>query len=326
MKSRNIEKNGLTFTKVSNDNGLVVYFCSFGASIYQINYNRYVLTRNVYDLEDIKRSDIYYGKTIGRISNRFKGNKFKLNDEVYELEANEGENVLHGGPHGLSNVVFDVEIVQEEGYIDVIYSHLCLESQDKIPGDLDLKVTYRVFSNRNEIDVIYKGNVNKDSVISITNHTYFTLASKSLKGVSLKIDADRYLETDENLLPMEEKEVTPALDFREEKEILRDIEDESLHSDRLNGYDHYLYFTNKDLSLAKVVLSNEKIELQIKTNFEGVQIYTSGYKCPVGLHPYSEEPFDSIAIEPSDSFKKLHLLKKEITYNRIIKYIFNVKE
>lgn len=326
MKVKNIEKNYLTFTKVSNNKGLVVYFCSFGASIYQINYEKYVLTRNVYDIEDIKRSDIYYGKTIGRISNRFKGNKFKLHDVTYELEANEGENVLHGGPHGLSTVIFDVEVKQEERYIDVIYSHLCLESEDKIPRNLELKVIYRVFANRNEIDVIYQGNTYSDTVISLTNHTHFTLASKSLKGLSLQVNADRYLEVDENLLPLEEKEVTSALDFREKKEILRDIEDESLHSEKLNGYDHYLYFANKDVNATNIVLSNDKFDLEIKTNFEGVQIYTSGHKCPVGLYPYCEESFDSIAIEPSDSFKKLHLLKKEIIYNRLIRYILNVKE
>ena len=326
MHYKHIEKNELCFTKVSNDLGMVVYFCSLGASIYQININRYVMTRNVYDLENFKDPKMYYGKTIGRISNRFKGHELKLNGEIYKITPNEGENILHGGIHGLSCKVFDVEVNKEDEYIDVIYFTKLYQEEDEFPGDLDIKVIYRIYRNRNEIDVSYIASGNKNTVISLTNHTYFTLGSRSLKGLSLKINSNKYLSTDENLLAKEETEVTEALDFSSGKEILKDIDSEELHSDRLNGYDHFFYFNNKNINEKNVTLYNDKFELSIYTNFEGVQIYTSGHKCPYDLYPYYDKEFDSVAIEPSDSFKNLRLLKEGTTYKRKIKYLFNSKE
>ena len=326
MNYKHVEKNELNFTRVSNDKGMVVYFCSLGASIYQINIGKYVMTRNVYDLEKFKDPKMYYGKTIGRISNRYKGHQFKLNDEVYDIEPNEGENILHGGIHGLSCSYFDVDVIKEEDYIDVIYTTKCYEEEDHFPGNLDVKVTYRVYRSKNEIDVSYEASADKDTVISLTNHTYFTLGSRCLKGLSLKINSNKYLEVDEDLLPLYEKEVSDVLNFQEGKEILKDIESEELHSERLNGYDHYFYFNNKSINERNVVLYNDKFELDIYTNFEGLQVYTSGHKCPYDLYPYYDQIFDSVALEPSESFKSLHLLKKDTTYKRKIKYLFTSKE
>ena len=75
-----------------------------------------------------------------------------------------------------------------------------------------------------------------------------------------------------------------------------------------------------------MTLSNKKIDMEIYTNFEGVQIYSSGFKPRATLYPETTETFDCVAIEQSDSFEKLHLLKKDSLYFREIKYIFLWKE
>ena len=107
MKIRTYTEQGVTFTEVINDKNLKVVFSNLGAAIFSIRFDNYVMTRNVKEISDFLIEKKYYGKTIGRVSNRMKGNKFRLNDEVFEVPANEGENTLHGGHNGVSTLFFD---------------------------------------------------------------------------------------------------------------------------------------------------------------------------------------------------------------------------
>ena len=327
MKIRTYTEQGVTFTEVINDKNLKVVFSNLGAAIFSIRFDNYVMTRNVKEISDFLIEKKYYGKTIGRVSNRMKGNKFRLNDEVFEIPANEGENTLHGGHNGVSTLFFDLNTVKNDDKIELVYSRKIKDLEDGYPGNLDLEVKYIVYLNSNELDIEYRGVSDKDTVLSLTNHAYFTLGCKSIRGLTLQIDADNYLETDpETLLPIDRKFVSKALDFRKPKKITEDIEDESLHATKLNGYDHYLYFTNKNSDDKKLTLSNAKFSLDMYTNYQGVQIYTSGFNPGVALYPECDYLYNSVAIEPSDTFRYLHLLRKGEVYSRTIKYIFTSKE
>ena len=327
MKIRTYTEQGVTFTEVINDKNLKVVFSNLGAAIFSIRFDNYVMTRNVKEISDFLIEKKYYGKTIGRVSNRMKGNKFRLNDEVFEVPANEGENTLHGGHNGVSTLFFDLNTVKNDDKIELVYSRKIKDLEDGYPGNLDLEVKYTVFLNSNELDIEYHGVSDKDTVLSLTNHAYFTLGCKSIRGLTLQIDADNYLDTDpETLLPIDRKFVSKALDFRKPKKITEDIEDESLHATKLNGYDHYLYFTNKNSDDKKLTLSNAKFSLDMYTNYQGVQIYTSGFNPGVALYPECDYLYNSVAIEPSDTFRYLHLLRKGEVYSRTIKYVFTSKE
>ena len=316
--------NKRQFTKVTNECGLEVTFCDEGAAIFEIKLNEESLTRNVKNLLDYSNSDLYYGKTVGRTANRIKGNKFSLNGEIYELAANEGNNVLHGGRHGLSYRKFDVKTNCDSNKVEVIYSTLVKDLEDGYPGNLNLEIKYIVFLFNNEIDIIFSAKSDKDTVLSLTNHTYFTLGEKTCKNLTLFINSDRYLNPNGNdLIPLGIEKVTDVFDFRNPKLIGKDIESESLKAPKLNGYDHYFYFINKDINIKNASLSNSKYVMDIYTDFEGMQIYTSGFSCSAVLAPECDKIFDSIASEPSDSHLKLHLLKKDHLYSRTIKYIFS---
>lgn len=320
-------KNGIIFTTIQNNKNLKVTFANLGASIFTIRLKDYVLTRNVKNIEDFKNPSTYYGKTIGRVSNRMKGNKFSLGGVIYEIEPNEGKNVLHGGPHGISNKYFEVETISYDEKVDVIYKTIVKQEEDGFPGNVSLEVRYSVYLDSDVIEIKYTAKSDADTVLSLTNHSYFTLGCRSIKGLSLSINADKYLKTtSEELLPISKENVSPALDFRAKKIIYRDIDSEELHSPRLNGYDHFFYFNNKDINICNSTLSNNKIEMQLYTDFEGMQIYTSGYETGMELYPEVNGVHDSVAIEPSDSFEKLRLLKKDVLYLRTIKYIFTYRE
>ncbi len=48
----------------------------------------------------------FFGAIIGRYANRIAHGSFTLDGKKYSLPLNDGENTLHGGPHGFNNVVW----------------------------------------------------------------------------------------------------------------------------------------------------------------------------------------------------------------------------
>ncbi len=325
MNIRNYDKNSVQFIEVTNNSKLKVTFANLGASIFSIVFNGYIMTKNVKDIKNMFQPQIYHGRTIGRFSNRMRGHKFKINDEVYELEPNEGDNVLHGGKKSLAYTLFEQNVRSDDSYIYVTYFTEIKDMEDDLPGNLRLEVKYYVSLYTDEIKVEYRAYSDKDTILSITNHSYFNLGCRSINGLTLQINADKFLSVDpETLLPVRPTEVNEVMDFREPKRINKHLFDQSLQSNRLNGYDHYYYLNNKEDKAC--TLSNKRIDMDIYTNFDGIQIYTSGFNPGVTLYPETGEIFDSVAIEPSDSFEQLHLLKKDTLYFREIKYIFLWKE
>ena len=310
MKINSFIKDNIKFIEVENDNNFKVIFANLSASIFSVQLKGTYLTRNVKNISDFKLLDQYYGKTIGRISNRTK--------QIFNVKPNEGENILHGGYHSLSSVYFEYKIEKLDDRTVITFETLQKESFDGYPGDLNVVVKYIVLSDKNELDIFYEATSNKDTVVSLTNHTFWTLGSNDLSDLSLRINSHKYLDVNpSDLLPNGIKNVDEVFDFSNEKLITKDIKDKSLHQKRLNGYDHYFYFDNNSGNV--LTLRNQKYKLDIETDFEGVQIYTHGFDIKKPIYPECEYLYNSIAIEPSDSFKELHLLNKNEKYERYIK-------
>ena len=70
-----------------------------------------------------------------------------------------------------------------------------------------------------------------------------------------------------------------------------------------------------------VSLRNDRYQLDILTNFEGTQLYSSNFDTTYKLRGGNSFR-DSVAIEPSDSFYKFPVLLKDQPYQRFISYIF----
>ena len=322
MQVKTYVSEGLNFIEVSNDLDLKVVFCDLGASIFKIYFKGEEMTRNVYDIKDFKLPYCYYGKTIGRTSNRLKGYKFDIHDVMYNLEPNEGYNVLHGGVHGLSTKTFKAIVNTYDRYVEVIFKYLSPHLEGGYPGNINIEVRYMIYQNDNRLDVRYSASSDMDTLFSLTNHSYFTLGDKDISKLKLSIKGHQYLSVDKkNLLPKEIKFVDTIMNFFEYKKLVQDIDNDFLKGKMMNGYDSFWYFDEKDEHKVNVSLRNNKYQLDILTNFEGVQIYTSNYKPSFALQGWLDYR-DSVAIEPSDSFYKLPVLLKDHLYSREISYIF----
>ena len=239
-------------------------------------------------LEGYLNTKLCFGTIVGRYANRIGGGKFDLNGKTYELDKNDGENTLHGGYFGFDKTVWKSEIIEEKNRCGVKFSRLSKDGEQGFPGNVKISIVYLLDTNNNLV-CNYQAETDSATPINITNHSYFNLAGRgTIENHLLKINSDKVLEIDENLIPTGKfinVDDTP-FDFREEKEIGEDINKVS------PGYDH-CYVTavyNPENKQCGVPLNDDKLthfahiiepksgrEMNVYTNMEGCQFYTANW-------------------------------------------------
>ena len=151
------------------------------------------------------------------------------------------------------------------------------------PGEVQIDVTYTLTED-NQVRIDYLAVPEEDTIINLTNHSYFNLDghdSGNVLAQQMWIDADSYTETDACSIPtgkVLQVENTP-MDFRQKKAIGAEIDTEYEAVILGRGYDHN-WCLNNDGKFAKVAeLTSEEsgITMEVYTDLPGVQIYTANY-------------------------------------------------
>jgi aldose 1-epimerase len=220
----------------------------------------------------------YFGGTIGRYANRIAKGKFTLDGKEYQLFLNNGPNSLHGGQIGFNRRVWKAEELKEKDGAAVRFSYLSKDGEENYPGNLKVSVTYTL-TNTDELKLQYSAETDKDTVLNLTNHSYFNLSGTDT-GTILKyilyINADKYTPVDSTLIPTGKIEsvVGTPLDFLKPTEIgarIGEIKD-------IGGYDHNYVLNGKDGTLrvaAKVTDPESGREMEVLTTQPGVQFYSA---------------------------------------------------
>src|ERR1700723_3313708 len=176
-------------------------------------------------------SNAFFGAIIGRYANRIAHASFSLDGKKYSLPQNNGENTLHSGPHGYNNVVWTGRSVAN----GVELTYLSKDGDAGFPGNLTATVRYTLV--KGDLRIEYTATTDKDTVVNLTNHSYFNLAGQGdILKHELTLHASQFTPVDAGLVPTGEiasVENTP-LDFRKPTEIgarIGEIKD-------IGGYDH----------------------------------------------------------------------------------------
>ncbi|KAL3470816.1 galactose mutarotase-like domain-containing protein [Aspergillus californicus] len=152
----------------------------------------------------------WFGATIGRVANRIKGGVIdSLNGREYKLETNDGSNALHGGSRGFGRLEFEgPTVVQRDGKDALLYTYLSPDGDQGYPGTVELRVYYVVSEEvedglfRSVLNIEYEaelvGDEVEETVINITNHSYFNLSGKpsAAEGTIAKLATRDYLPLD----------------------------------------------------------------------------------------------------------------------------------
>lgn len=273
---------------LKNANGMIVKICTYGGAIVSAlvpskNNKFYDVILGYDNLESYLNGDKFLGALIGRFGNRIQYGKFTIGGKEYKLAQNDGENHLHGGIKGFDKVVWDAKIIEDEPNT-LQLSYFSTDGEEGYPGNLNVTVKY-VLTEDNAIEINYMASTDKDTIVNLTNHSYFNLSGHSSGDVlnqKLMINADKFTVNDKYSIPTGEiKSVddTP-MDFRELTPIGRNINSNCEQIVFGNGYDHnWVLNTNGSdtLKAAQAVDENTGIILDVYTTTPGIQFYSGNF-------------------------------------------------
>ncbi len=225
----------------------------------------------------------YFGALIGRYGNRIGKAEFQLDGQVYHLQANEGANMLHGGPIGFNKRIWDVKDVSTPKEPALELHYLSPDGEMGFPGNLDVTVRYTL-DPKNGLQIEYSATTDKATVLNLTNHSYFNLAGAGSDTVlkhHLTIHADHFTPIDDGLIPtgvVQSVEGTP-FDFRGDHVIGSRINDVNDQLKLGKGYDHNFVLNThaaKDW-VVKVEDPSSGRVMEVFTDQPGVQFYTGNF-------------------------------------------------
>ena len=329
------ETNVYRYT-LRNANGMSVQILTFGGIIQDINVpdkSGHVTdvmlgfkTLQDYVTEDsppvTANGGPYFGETIGRYGNRIAKGTFTLDQPgvgpvKYTLPINNGVNSLHGGLVGFGDHIWASQPVYGHGSVGVQLTLIspngdssgaagspgCPNGCTGYPGTIKVVVTFTL-NNANQIGIHYKTtdlSKNLNTVINLTNHSYFNLAGEaSFPGSAysqlLQINANKYTPTDTTQIPLGylASVFGTPFNFTTPQTIGSRIQDYSANFNSpgynqlqiAQGYDHNWVLNSQTsattgpdgLNLAAHAWDpNSGRELTVWTDQPGVQVYTSNF-------------------------------------------------
>ncbi len=272
---------------LKNANGMEVTVTNYGGRIVSVmvpdkegNMQDVVLG---YDsIADYMAVNNDFGATIGRYANRIANGKVTIEGVEYDLPTNNFGHTLHGGPNGFQKQIF--KGMQPDSQ-SVVLTYLSVDGEENFPGNLNVKVTMTL-TDDNAIDIAYEAETDKETVVNLTNHSYFNLSgdpSQTILDHMLTIHADEYTPVDRTFMTtgaIEKVEGTP-MDFRTAMAIGEKIDQydfEQLKNG--DGYDHnWVLNTKGDVSMVAASLWSPVtgIRLDVYTNEPGIQIYSGNF-------------------------------------------------
>ena len=320
--------------KLTNKNGVSITAIPYGAHIIEWlapdrdgKFDN--ITLGFDELEPYFNHHPYYGATVGRVAGRIADGHFSVNGTDYQLEQNQiGKNHIHGGTDGLDNKIWDYEVETDEDEARIIFSYVDADGHNGYPGNLTVSVTYTL-TNKDEWKLSYRATTDKATLFNPTNHVYFNLhgdASKNILDHSLFMDADKFVELDNdviptgNVLPVDQ---TP-FDFRKTAPIGQAMESDHPQTTLVGGLDHpFVLNHTSDKPDAILLDSTTGRSLRVWTDQDVIVVFThNGGKenlqidgVPVGQHSgvtletqgypdaVHHEGFGSIILHPGEEFK-----------------------
>lgn len=343
---KDLNGNTVRLFTLSNSNGIVAKITNFGATLVSLfvpdkNGKLDDVVLGFDSLEKYFNNNIcYFGSTIGRNSNRVKNANFALNSITYNLDKNEREkNNLHSGFNPYNSRLWDYYIDNESN--SVSFKLISPDMDQGFPGEFDIEVTYSL-DNDNNLKINYNGVSNKDTVANMTNHSYFNLAghnSGTAMEQELYINADKYVEVDNELIPTGElKDVSNTpMDFRTPTKIGLRINNDFKQFEYTGGYDHSFVINKSTSGIEKIaVLSDKKSgrTMEVYTDSMGVQFYAGNFienNKIIGKENYIYKNRSGICLETGylpDSINQKNfvqpILKSGDTYNTTTIYRFSI--
>ncbi len=271
-----------TLYTLENSQGDKASFTDYGAALVSLEVNLGEESRDIVlgyaDVSDYEKNSGNLGATCGPFANRISNGEYRLNDSFYTLPKNDSNNVCHSGALGFHTRFWTLS---ESSADSLTFTCTMGSGQQAFPAELSVSVTYALTEERT-LSINYEARTEQDTIINLTNHSYFNLAGEGVIDEQLiEVNASFYTPVDEELIPTGEilSVSGTGFDLRQARK-LSDVfasDEEGIRS--VGGLDHNFVIDGEERDELRYAarLMDPESELQVVcyTTEPGIQIYTA---------------------------------------------------
>lgn len=268
--------------EISNTKGMKASVINYGAILTELfvpddNGDVKDIVLGYDSLDPYYENGSFFGATVGPNANRIANAKFTLEGVEYNLAVNDGPNNLHSDfSEGYHKKYYEVT----EGNNSITLSLEDTDGNMGFPGNKKVSVTYTVTED-NELKIDYLVKSDKNTIINMTNHTYFNLKGHGEGNIEdhvLTINASRYTPVIEGAIPTGElaKVEGTVFDFTSPRAVGERINDDVEQLKLVKGYDHNWVLdeeAGKIRKIAEVTCPSVSRKMSVYTDLPAVQFY-----------------------------------------------------
>ncbi|XP_027073463.1 aldose 1-epimerase-like [Coffea eugenioides] len=234
-------------------------------------------------VKDYLNDTAYFGAVVGRVANRIGGAQFTLNGVHYKLDANEKQNMLHGGKKGFSQLIWKVEeYVKDDANPFIVFAYYSLDGEEGFPGNLLVRVSYALLEPYKLRVIMEAEALNKATPVNLAQHSYWNLGGHNSGDVlsdEVQIFASHFTPVNNQLIPT--GKISPVkgtpYDFLKPHTIGSQI------NQLPSGFDINYALDgggDEDNDMKVAVIAHSKktgIGMKISTSAPGLQFYTANH-------------------------------------------------
>lgn len=293
-----ITKSSFGFTKggteifkyeISNSKGMKAAVINFGAILTELwvpdaNGEVKDIVLGYDSLDPYVMNGSFFGASVGPNANRIANASFEINGEKIQLDVNDGPNNLHSHfAMGYHKRIYNAS----EGVDSVTFTMKDVDGCMGFPGNKNVAITYTLTED-NEIQIHYDITSDKDTVINMTNHSYFNLNGHDggrIEDHVLTLMAGKYTPIIPGAIPTGElKDVAGTVfDFTKPTRVGDHIDDNEEQLTMVKGYDHNWVIDGPFGSIrkiAEVTCPTTSRKMEVYSDLPAVQFYAGNNIAP----------------------------------------------
>ena len=252
--------------------GLCVKLISWGCVVQDIRLAGHEppLVLGFEHFRDYQAHSPYFGATVGRYANRIANGQFRIDDEMFELDRNQGGvHHLHGGAGSLGR--------RNWRFTEVGRAHAVLEIEDRdghmgYPGNCALRAEFSL-PGEGILKIRYSGESDRPTLLNLAHHSYFNLDGSSDIGAhEMRLAADSYLPVDADCIPVGGPLPVAGspFDFSSPRPI------DQMLDDACQSFDHNFCLANARAPIREVAWLRSplsQVAMTLSTTEPGIQFY-----------------------------------------------------